>query len=229
MKKKVKQKSIVTKVVLNVAVTITLMCMGLSLGMWNAFKRELSTAETKYMSEVLTRISLEVNSELNHYIDTAQGMAQSSAIKEYLLNIEGQVYAGEEILEEIPDTSPLIPEVPDLEEENSENAETESDDLELDEAELDTTESEAEESQSEEIEVFESETSTSVEADVIEVSTLSAVKTGNIADIEGYEEAFQELKNVADMFGDSVSYVTVFSLYANNFVTHNGEQAVTFN
>lgn len=140
---KQKKKSITTVVVGKILAVMCITSILLTLDIWFILKNDMREGEGKYMEEVISRVSLEINDVLNGYITVAQSSAKSHSLKEFL--IEGQ------------NTTDLGHE--------------------------------------------------------------------SYVDVEGfsyYQSAIAELQSVAEMFGESVMYVNVCSIYKDNYLTHQG-------
>lgn len=136
-----KEQTIATQVVASVATTIILVNILLVGGIWYGFDKNLRASETKYMSEVISRISLEATSELDKYVTVVEGLAQNYVLTEYLLFEENY--------------DPMTPE----------------------------------------------------------------------HEIVDYVDLVTELSIVAKMHEDSVLYVSLCSIYGNNYITNRGEQS----
>lgn len=88
MAKQRKIKSLSFEVIRNMSVillvvNIIVIC---NIGYWVNYSVEKS--EKQYMAEVISRISLELNSELQRYIDAVQGISVNAVVKEYLETID---------------------------------------------------------------------------------------------------------------------------------------------
>lgn len=242
VKRKQKAKSIASKVSLHILGILTLMSICLSLGIQNAFYRELSLAEEQYMIEVISRISTEVNMELNHYIDAAASVAKSQSIKEYLENVEQGILAvpeetweqeglTEEYLDEYVEEyfeEEYLPEE-ELEEEVAQEEASPTPDLPVPEVSEEIWEEEVYQEQEqessslsyEETETWEAETLGEVTREgeeLVEAYTATLLHDGyEFSQISGYDTALTELQEVANLLGDSVLYVVLCSIAQDDF------------
>lgn len=212
----VKKKSIVTKVVMNVAITIISLSVCLSVSIENAFNREFTIAEAKYMQEVLSRISLEINAELNHYIDTVHGMAQSTATKDFLQRIEDSAAN----TNSTPIVTPTIVQTEELDVTQAEEPIVIPDVTQTEESNvppfITQTEMPTEPPAAVQLE-------SSIIENTTEINRANAVAKKRFSEFEGFENIVAELDNIATMMGGDVSYVTVYSIYKDSYLTHKGE------
>lgn len=65
-----------------IANTVIMICIGYAVGM------SLENSEKQYMSEVVARLTVEMNTELQRYIDAAYGFSQTKAIQDFLLSTD---------------------------------------------------------------------------------------------------------------------------------------------
>lgn len=90
MNKKIKNKSIASKVIGKVIATVFIINLLMTLSVWQTLNDSLSQTETKYMSEALARISSEIDRDVMRYVNTVQGMSENFVIRDYLQDVEAE-------------------------------------------------------------------------------------------------------------------------------------------
>lgn len=140
-----KKKTIATTVVSTMVAIMFFVNLILTFEIWLVVDKNLTEAENKYMSEVMTRVSLEIQNEMAQYISIAEGISQSYILHSFLTTVQDETEQGHD-------------------------------------------------------DVFDAD------------------------NVDGYTDAMNELKIVADMFGNTVKRVAICSLYKDNFLTHTGER-----
>ncbi len=83
-----RRKTIAGKVIGKMAINmiiVNVFVLG-SIAFWTNYLIE--TGETKYMSEVIERVTGEINYEMARYVDATVGMSQNAVLKEYLAELE---------------------------------------------------------------------------------------------------------------------------------------------
>lgn len=100
-----KKKSITTKVILNMVLIMCIANLFLTTAIWFVLDKELAEAEEQYMSEVISRVALEITTELNSYIVVSKGISQSYILCEFLVNITEETPEGHGAVLDATDTS----------------------------------------------------------------------------------------------------------------------------
>lgn len=221
------KKSIAGKVTWRIFLILVFLCSVLSYSVQNTFHRELSIAETKYMTEVIARISTEVNRELDHFIDATISTAQSQTIKEYLLAVEQGIYSEtyapplpeSEELEEVVELPEQPPEELTLNEPLPESDEFE-DSEEIPDQSPDSDESLVESPEPDE--TLEESPEPLDQQPLSEMNLLTTDTSTEFQKILGYDAALSEIQGIADILGNSVLYVVICSIHQDNFFNNGG-------
>lgn len=95
-----KTKKIATKVISKVAFTVFIINMLMALSIWGILDEELTQSESRYMSEVIVRVSGEINESVSKYSDAIVTMSQNQVILDHLLAMENPNYERQYTIEQ---------------------------------------------------------------------------------------------------------------------------------
>ncbi len=91
-----KPNTVAKKVIGKLLLTIFIINLCLTCSVWLTLDESLTEAEEKYMTEVLTRVSGEIDKDMSRYIDAVQVFAENTVLLEFLLFVE-DFYTGDNL------------------------------------------------------------------------------------------------------------------------------------